>query len=277
MRLVIPLGPNDVEMIALTVEAARRNILETLESITIVCPAAVIDTLPVLPGVAVVDERDAIGDLVDDVQRAGHGGWVIQQFVKLACDRLADDLPVLCLDADTVLVTPQRFLEDGKIVRLAVNEHIATYYAHMDRVLRGAVEPGWASYVAHQMVFEPTVLRSLRATVTRLNEGRPWDRVLLEALDPDVRQGFSMSEFELYGHFCLRNPEREIVHRAPFNRPLLRRELADVEELERRWGPSFRSISFHSYMEQGHIDRLLGSSRWHRRDRRFRRVVDEPA
>lgn len=276
LRLVVPLGPNDVEMVELTLDAARRNIRDELRSITVVCPGSVVDDLPYLGDeVIVVDEVDLLGtELIGRIHAAGGGGWIVQQLIKLSADKLGNDLPILCLDADTVLVTPQVFLEGDRVGRFVVNEQIASYYEHLERVFGDTVDPSWISYVAHQMVFEPTVLVELRSAIEALHPGRCWEETIIDAIDPAIRQGFGMSEFELYGHFNHGTRHRPLVHRAFFNRPLLRSDLASVEDLEARWGDRFRSVSFHSYMRSGHLDRLIGDGRWHARDRRFQKVTD---
>jgi hypothetical protein len=76
--------------------------------------------------------KNSINYCVNGVNRAG---WLLQQFLKWSGDTLTHEEHFLVLDADTVLISPQVFEVDGKIMFLHSDEHHQPYYDVFERIL----------------------------------------------------------------------------------------------------------------------------------------------
>jgi Family of unknown function (DUF6492) len=210
--VVIPVIRKDWDVLPFVLAAVKRCLKHPVRRIFLVGPERPESSMEDLPRQATFICENEISPLRReeiDLRPDGkdRSGWLLQQFVKLSVDDFCSCKHVLALDADTVLMRPQRYVKNGKMVLNVSEERYDPYYAQIRRVLPGlAISP--FSFVCHQMMFQAEVLKSLRAELSR--QGSPWFLTIMDSLD---RSQFScFSEYELYGNFIVnRFPDRALL------------------------------------------------------------------
>lgn len=119
-----------------------------------------------------VDERQlglpskkSISYRVNGLDRSG---WLFQQLIKLSADQLINTDYFLVCDADTILLRPQIFLSNDKMILNCSMEYHEPYFIHLQKLLRlNSLMP--CSFVSHHMIFNRTILCELKAKIERLH------------------------------------------------------------------------------------------------------------
>lgn len=129
-------------------------------------------------------------------------GWYLQQLIKLYAWKVIPGLsdPYLVLDADTHIMRPLNFHEEGRLLFTKAHEHHKPYFEHMGRIMPMLRRVQPCSGVAHHMPMSHEVLNCLFEAVEAAH-GKPFWKVFLEALDPDERGGSGASEYEMVFNF----------------------------------------------------------------------------
>lgn len=172
-------------------------------------------------------------------------GWLFQQLIKLHADRISSSAHALLLDADTVLLGPQVFEKDGRMVLLVGDEYHAPYFQAYRKLLKRNPVKDF-SFVTHQMIVDCGKLPALRKEMEQKGDGRPWWQLIVDAYDRTQISGFS--EYETLGNWMAERFPEAVEFEYWFNRAEPRRRLAPLEVLEARYGQGLRSVSFHHYL-----------------------------
>ncbi|MDR3465417.1 MAG: DUF6492 family protein, partial [Xanthobacteraceae bacterium] len=248
LDVVIPAIDKDAATLPLAVRGLRENLAHPIGDILVLGPAdSGIGALAGELGCRFVDERallpfgkETIAYTVKGYDRAG---WLYQQLLKLAADAVASSSDYLLLDADTVLTRRQAFMVGDRPVLLHSDEFHKPYFDVASELL-GIPPRSLLSCVAHNMQISGPRLQALRQHLEQ-RHGRPWHAAILDAVDYSAVSGFS--EYELYGQWCLaRYPAA--TEREYFFNLALPKAAADYEDLKRRYGTRYRSVSIHSYL-----------------------------
>jgi hypothetical protein len=257
VEVMIPVGPNDVDVAPLAVAGVRTNLRDPVSRIAIVTPPELVGTLSSgLPDVEVVDETTILSaDAVASVVAATpphRTGWYLQQLVKLAWCLERPGASTYVVDADTVLVRPRSMHTSRGDVVFAAQEYHQPYFDHLARLFGGDFPRPLFGTTVHQMLYRREWLRALVEDVERANAGRSWIDAILGAIDPDVLSSFS--EGECYGQWIVRHRRREILVR-PFRNLTLSREAAlaapdPVGALAAAHGKDYDSVSLHYYVDR---------------------------
>jgi hypothetical protein len=192
-----------------------------------------------------VDEREAAPVPRETIHHVVGGldrrGWIFQQIVKLNTPAFATHENVLILDADTVLLRPQRFVGPGRCRLRCSDEYHPPYFWMFERLM-GFPARTRVSFVAHHMIFNAGVLTRLKAHIER-RSGRPWHQAILESLDP--HEASSFSEFETYGNWLLHKEDGDVS--IQYWRNLASRRLPDPQmpDFLARAARGHDSASFH--------------------------------
>lgn len=168
-------------------------------------------------------------------------GWLFQQFLKLFGDTICSQDHFLVLDADTILVRPQVFIADHKMVLLHSDEHHDPYF-ELYWKLFGVNTSTSLSFVAHQMLFNRWKLKEMRDAIENRHK-KTWYTAILSLMDKTQFSAFS--EYETYGQWMLQTYPEDIIREYWFNGSLPRAEF-----LSREWHESLsphRSLSSHQY------------------------------
>jgi hypothetical protein len=250
LDVIIPVKEADIDVLGPAIDGIRENLRHPIGRILIVA-----SNLPRIREISRAKHcefvcEDAVLPIAKEsidyhVNGSDRSGWLFQQFLKLSGDLLSSSDYFLAIDADTVLVQPQVFQVDGKIVLLHSDEHHPPYFDVCKKLL-GLSAATNLSFVSHQMLFERARLIELKGLIEK-QHGESWHKVILKLMDRSQESAFS--EYELYGQWILRNYGKDIIREYWFNIALGRSRLASLDKLMRELGTRFRSASFHSHLK----------------------------
>jgi len=176
------------------------------------------------------------------VNGTDRSGWLLQQLIKLNADSVAVTENFLVLDADTVLIKPQRLEADGRSVLMVSEEHHRPYYRTYEKLF-GHPPQSHLSFVCHYMIFNKQILMLLRKAIQNRTQ-RTWARAIVESIDRNEVSSFS--EYETYGNFLSEISARTVVRRYSNNRRLAPMEVSDISRYFAK-PDRFVSLSFHVY------------------------------
>ena len=131
-------------------------------------------------------------------RQPGRVGWYLQQLIKLYAWKVIPGLsdPYLVLDADTHLLRPLNFHEEGVLLFTKAYEWHKPYFRHMERLHPFLERMQNASGVAHHMPMSHEVLASLFNLVED-HHGCPFWEAFMKCVDPQERGGSGASEYEI--------------------------------------------------------------------------------
>jgi len=249
--LLIPAIEKDIMALPIVVNAARNNVLHSIKNIFVISNSKKIKQFCSDFGCVYVDEDSVLPIKKTDIHYKVGGkdrsGWLFQQFLKLNGDEICEMEDFLVLDADTVLVKPISFIEQGKNVFYFSDEFNITYYRTFQYIYKKKVK-SFRSFVSHMMLFNCSVLREFRNEIERLHDHTPWYEVFLASFDYGHPAAFS--EFECYGNYFYLTRRSQMVLRYWYNKKLDISKLSLENELENLYGDQYRSLSFHVYPQQ---------------------------
>lgn len=203
-------------------------------------------------GCTFVPEAELLGfdlqgllDRCNSGQRFERAGWLYQQLLKLAVDRLAGDLQAcLVLDGDTVFVSPVAFEENGRFI-LNITDGYAAEYDPSTSKLLGSKRLSSFSFVAHHMLFRMNLLRGLHEHLEQRFK-LPWIDAILQNLD--LKSFFPLSEYELYANWALMQDRKhhkvEYWHNQAVQLPMDRER---IESLLQPLEGKKKTVSLHHY------------------------------
>lgn len=247
LDVIIPAVEKDLPALPHAIEGVRRNLMHPIRNVMVVAPeSSTIQELCRQLHVDFVDEKTVAPVSKHDIQYVVDGkdrsGWLLQQLIKLNADRVAMTENFLVLDADTVLVKPQRLETGGRSVLLVSEEHHRPYSTTYEKLF-GYPPQSLLSFVCHYMIFNKQILMLLREAIQKRIE-KPWARAIVESIDRNEASSFS--EYETYGNFLREISPRKIVLRYSHNRRLAPMELGDISRYSDK-ADRFVSLSFHRY------------------------------
>jgi glycosyltransferase involved in cell wall biosynthesis len=245
--VLIPAAQKDYATLPLVVDSILKNVKHPLGCIHIVSNdnsqirgicrnsnCSFVNELDLVPF-----DREKIRYIVDGVDRSG---WLLQQFIKLSCDKLGKKDLLIC-DADTIFVTPQVFELEGKYVLLHSDEFHIPYF-NVYKMLTNLPIFSCISCVTHHMLFNTAFLHSLLTHIED-QHNEAWYDAILNNVDYLESSGFS--EYELYGQWIMGFYKDNISREYWFNKPLTLDKLPSLQHLESLYAKKFRSVSLHSY------------------------------
>jgi len=201
MDVVIPLVSGERETAELSVRSVRSFVAD-VRNIYLVGPEN-----PEIARAHFIDERSFPFDI--DAVRQTLGPHVraelyVQQLMKLHFPLLhrASLSRVLAVNAGTVFLRTCRFIEDGRPVFNFNDGYHPSYFAHMTRLHPSLRRMFAYSGVTPCMVFTRAWLEQMHKEVEARNEGLPFWKAYLQAIDPSEHE-HGASEQELYFHFSL--------------------------------------------------------------------------
>ena len=209
--IVIPLGPNDIELIKKQLEYTKKNIIG-YRNIYIIY----VDESLQLDGCITIPENifpfsiETVSNLHGKLER---NGWYLQQLLKLYAGLVIPDIldKYLVIDADTFFLKPTVFYKDGKCLYNHGQEYHQPYFQHMQRMhpdLRRM--DTYKSGICHHMMFETKYIVELFYHVESRYNDIFYNIFLNNVTD---YSGSGASEYEMYFNFMLKNYPREIIVR----------------------------------------------------------------
>lgn len=240
--IVIPVGPNDIEVFEQQIEYTKRNCIG-YRNIYIISAShiRVNDTSLIF-----YDEANFPFDLktmhlYPKSDKSYRNGWYFQQLLKLYAGSILPGIldRWLVIDSDTFFLKPTEFIKDNICLYANGVEHWYPYFNHMNRLLPGLKRVLPISGICHHMMFEQKYVKELMNAV----EGRtqmPFWHSFMTKVNPEEYYPSGASEYELYFNYMLTfHPECITI------RPL---RWANVETLD--LDSDLDYISYHHYMRK---------------------------
>lgn len=251
LDVVIVATKKDLATLDICIDSVRRNLKHPIESVFVVSPVnQEIARLCERKNCRLVHEDTVLPIRRTDIDYRGpdgqdRSGWLFQQLLKYGMSDRVGQQHYYVLDADTILVAPQRFEDNGRLVLLHSDEFHRPYFSVCGNLL-GMTPTVLLSCVAHQMLFSVPRLRAMFAKLASSTK-RDWWKVILESVDYSDNSGFS--EFETYGQWCMQEYAGETLREYWFNLALSRGRMRDLDTLCSEYGGRYRSVSFHHYQK----------------------------
>jgi hypothetical protein len=143
------------------------------------------------------------------------------------------------------MIRPQTLTRRGEIVALNSHEYHLPYFSVCAELLP-TTQQSRLSFIAHHMIVNCRSLADLKADV-ELRRQIPWWQAIIDACD--FTEGSCFASDELYGNYEFSRSDA-MLRRWWANLPLPRDSMSSLDELSRRYGSAYRTVSFHSYIRK---------------------------
>lgn len=238
--VVIPVIEKDAKTLVLTIDSVRSNALHPIVNIYLIAPESAILR-------KIADEKHCVFVLEDTVlpvfaKNTNRRGWLKQQYLKLNADTVGTCEHFLVIDADTILIRPQVFVNSNKAVLNILHD----YWFKRKQMVKMAL--GFdvfhnVDFTSHHMLMCKTKLEALKQHLQKLH-ALPWQ----DALDMLNIPQNSFSEYELYGNFVAQHFEHEIELVLGSNMLFPQDEVANVDWAAEYLSCKYKSITMHNFL-----------------------------
>jgi hypothetical protein len=208
--IVIPVGPEDREIVTKQIEFTKKNIIG-YRNIYLIC----YDPTITLDGCITINEN--IFPFTIDTVSKFHGklsrnGWYLQQLLKLYAGIVIPNIldKYLVIDSDTFFLKPTTFIENGKCLYNYGYTYWEPYFVHMLELANLPNVAGSKSGICHHMIFETKYVKELIKMV-ETKHGDLFYNVFLK-LVTEIN-GAGASEYEIYFNYILKNHKDQITIR----------------------------------------------------------------
>jgi len=208
--IVIPVGPEDREIVTKQIEFTKKNIIG-YRNIYLIC----YDPTITLEGCITINEN--IFPFTVDTVAKFHGklsrnGWYLQQLLKLyagiAIPNILDKY--LVIDSDTFFLKPTTFIENGKCLYNFGTIYHKPYYDHMLALANIPDVTGLKSGICHHMMFETKYVKELIELVETTHHDLFYNVFIKLATEIN---GSGASEYEIYFNYILKNHGDQVMIR----------------------------------------------------------------
>ncbi len=260
IEVLIVCAPKDFVILPDCINAVVRNSLNPIERLSVVVPNASvlgcresIHSSPHNSEVYVLPESDFLAD--SDVAKLKHNfgekyGWVLQQFLTVSFCLKSESFGVLAVNADTILIRPQAWVDTNSSQLLMVsNEYHEPYYSLLKRLNPMLIVRTKETFITHHMLFQPRFLREFCLGINTPDISTFLTRVL-EFTDYSVVSPICI-EFEFYAQHMI-NFYPEVVQLRRFsNISVPRIQDFPIRNIVDAYTSSglYNSISMHSWMD----------------------------
>ena len=209
--IVIPIGPNDKDIIKQQIIYTKKNIVG-YRNIYIISS----DNKVSIEGCITVNEN--IFPFTIDTIAIFHGkldrnGWYLQQLLKLYSGIIIPDIlnKYLVIDSDTFFLKPTEFINNNKCLYNYGCEYHNPYFNHMSKLNKNLIRMNIdKSGICHHMLSETKYIKELFEIVENEHSDTFYNTFLKLVTDT---KGSGASEYEIYFNFMLKNYPDKITIR----------------------------------------------------------------
>ena len=207
--IVIPIGPNDINVINNMINNTKKNIIG-YRNIYLIS----YDSNIYFEDCITIDEnifpfnKILIDNLINSKERSG---WYLQQLIKLYCSFVIKDMldDYLVIDSDTNFIKPTTFFENNIPLYNFGLEYHKPYFNHMVKLHSSLIKQNTYSGICHHMIFQKDKLIKLFKLVENKTKNNFWKAFLLLIDKNDVMHS-GASEYEIYFNYI------QIYHKNEF-------------------------------------------------------------
>jgi hypothetical protein len=242
--IVIPLGPNDIDVIKSTVSYAKQNIIG-YRNIYIVC----VDKNLVIDDCITIDERIfpfSINDVSSFHGKQSRNGWYLQQLLKLYSGMTIPNIlqNYLVIDADTLFLNPTKFIKENNQFMFDNSLHYHDrYFKHMNLLHNSLFNEQFVSGVTHHMIFNTHLVSELFKIVELYHNKGPFWEIFLKLVDKSDYTGSGASEYEIYFNYMLIHHSDKISARK-----LKSQDVKSLDNINEFISNKYNYISYHNYL-----------------------------
>jgi hypothetical protein len=246
--VILPTTAKDLEVLAYCIKGILENVKHPITNIKIVAPNSpeILDFCKKNKYVY-IDEDSVLpikkSDVVYSVNGEDRSGWIFQQFLKYS-PHLSVEEHYLTVDTDTVLIRPQTYIRNGKILVLKGDDHYPPY-RRMIKKLLGYGPLLSLSSVCHQNLFSKTELTGLKQAIEK-HTGKVWYQAILDNLSGTNHTIFA--ENLTYAYWMCHAHKDCVVTEYFFNKGVNRSALGNFEDVKKSNRENYKSISFQHYL-----------------------------
>jgi len=209
--IVIPVGPNDINIIKIQLEYTKKNIIG-YRNIYLISYDKTLD----IEGCITISEN--IFPFSIDTVSKYHGknnrnGWYLQQLLKLYAGEVIPNIlnRYLVIDSDTFFLKPTSFINDDKCLYNFGTEYHTQYFEHMKKLDENLVKQDMSkSGICHHMIFETKYIKLLFNKIESIHNDIFYNIFLKNIIDIYTS---GASEYEIYFNFMLTYYSNEIIIR----------------------------------------------------------------
>lgn len=235
--IVIPIGPNDREVIEEQITYTKKNVIG-YRNIYLISydPTIKIDGCITINENIFPFNRETVQNFHGELNR---NGWYLQQLLKLYAGNVIPNIldKYLVIDSDTFFLKPTFFTFAGYCLYNYGVEYHKPYFEHMKRLDDGFVKVTNKSGICHHMMFETKYINEI-INVVEKKHNKLFYNVFLETVTE--KTGSGASEYELYFNYMLRYNLDKIKIR--------RLNWANVNKLNTQNKENFDYVSCHWHM-----------------------------
>ena len=202
--IVIPIGPNDINVCKNQIKLTKLNVIGYRN-------IYLISVDPTLKSNNCITINENIFPFSKQDIAKYHGnttrqGWYLQQLIKLYAGIVIPGIldRYLVIDADTFFLKPTRFIENDKCLFNTSNAYHKPYFEHMLKLhssLEKQIEK--VSGICHHMIFDTDCLKQLFELVEKEHNEVFWN-VFLKSVHIKDYEYSGASEYELYFNYMLK-------------------------------------------------------------------------
>ena len=241
LTIVVPTVEKDAHVLRHCLQSIREMIEDPVHEIWVVSPeSSILREIARNYDCLFVPEDTVLPQPASELKCRG---WVLQQFIKLNVVNHVTTADFLIVDADTVFLRPQTFFRGGRSILRYSDQYELLYNRSLELVF-GDPRRFPVSFVTHHMLFNTELVKGLLSLIEQRFK-LPWWKAILHEVD----QGhpISFSEYELYGHFALSQPDWKRRFRLEYwnGKDCDTGDLADLDLIRSRYVGRLNTVSFH--------------------------------
>ena len=243
--IVMPLVPKDIIIAKASIESLKKNVINPIDKIIIIGPkCSQLDSFCNQFDLLFVNEDDVSPLTSEEIKNYTNTnkriGWLKQQLIKLSIHKLQDIRKnVLILDADTILLKKQFFIDSNNFIILFYSDEFHVEYKLANEFMLNKKSYCPLSFISHHQLFNIDHLISLHYEIENLHK-KNWYFIFLDAA---IGNENYVSEYELYAQFVLENFKNIYTKQYWFNLNGKFNQYKNIKKINRR----ALSVSYHNY------------------------------
>jgi len=209
--IVIPVGPNDIDILNDQVEYTKKNIIgyRNIYIIAFKDDLKIDDCIIISEKIFPFNMNDIINYIGDTKKK----GWYLQQLIKLYAGSVIPNIlqRYLVIDCDTFFLKPTKFINDQDkcLYNVGIEYHLP-YFEHMKR-LHPSLNRMYNEYsgICHHMMYEQKYLNEIFNLIENFHNDIFW-KIFMKLVDKYYWNSEGASEYELYFNYILKYHPNDI-------------------------------------------------------------------
>lgn len=249
--VVMPTLDRDYEVVSKVIDSIRMNVRHPIRQIIIISPhSKKIENMCREKKCRWIHEDTILPITIKDIniriRGVNRSGWIYQQLLKWGCERYLKSEYFLITESDTVYARPCVFERDGKMLYACSNALCHTPYFQSFARLFKERAPATHNLTSHHLLFRKKYLAEVKKKIEKVHK-KPWYKAIIQILDPNELS--SVSDYDSYGQYVLLHHREAVAFEHWSNRSFGRSELKRLPSLIKKYSPTTKTLSFHSYDE----------------------------